>query len=112
MVTLEADLLVGNAATIKQDSAVAAIDQARYMVDVERAINEVTASLFQTIVKNEIGDAVTLATQMLGDSVAAAEVVQLAFDKARSEFDSYDGGDSPRAWVLSYVAAEAIRRSA
>ena len=112
MVTLEADLLVRNTAAIKQNSAAAAVDQARYMFDVERALNEVTASLFHTIVKNEIGAAVTLATQMLGDSVAAADVVQLALSKARSEFDSYDGSDSPRAWVLGYVAAEAMRRSA
>lgn len=80
------------------------------MFRIEQALNQVTESLFDTIVANELDAATTLATQMLYDERAVADVVRTALERARADFDSYDGSDSPRSWVLGYVAAEAMKR--
>lgn len=93
-------------------SPAAAVERAKNMLKVERNLEKVSDSLFDTIVANEVGPATSLAARMLGDYRTATEAVHVAFEKARAEFGAYDGSDSPRAWVLSFVSDEAMRRSA
>lgn len=93
-------------------SPAAAVQRARNMLQIERTFGKVSDSLFDTIVVNEVGPATALAARMLGDYRIATEVVHDAFERARSEFSSYDGSDSPRSWVLAYVAEEAVKKSA
>ncbi len=81
------------------------------MLKIERNLGKVSDSLFDTIVANEVGAATALAARMLGDYRAATAVVHEAFKTARSEFSTYDGSESPRSWVLGYVAEEAVKRS-
>lgn len=88
-----------------------AVLQAMEAVEMERNLDQVSESLFDTIIVNEVGAATALANRMLGDYAMAADVVYAALDRAREEFDSYDGTESPRSWVLRYVANEAVRRS-
>jgi DNA-directed RNA polymerase specialized sigma24 family protein len=88
-----------------------AVKHARQRLDMERSLEQVSESLFDTIVKNEIGAATVLATRMLGNYEKAADTVFVALENARSEFGEYDGSSSPREWVLGYVAEEAVRRS-
>lgn len=92
-------------------SASAAVERARNMLEIERSLGKVSDSLFDTIVVNEVGPATSLAARMLGDFRMATEVVHSAFERARSEFGSYDGSENPRSWVLGYVAEEAVKRS-
>ncbi len=89
----------------------AAVKRAQNMLKIERNLGKVSDSLFDTIVVNEVGPATALAARMLGDYRTATEAVHEAFERARSEFSSYDGSDSPRSWVLGYVAEEAVKRS-
>jgi hypothetical protein len=92
-------------------SSTAAVERAQFMLKIERTLGQVSGSLFDTIVANEVGQATSLATRMLGDYRSATETVQTAFERARAEFSSYDGAESPRSWILGYVADEAVRRS-
>lgn len=92
-------------------SPTAAVERARNMLEIERTLGKVSDSLFDTIVVNEVGPATALAARMLGDYRVATEVVHQAFERARSEFSSYDGSEKPRSWVLGYVAEEAVKRS-
>lgn len=81
------------------------------MLDIERSLGHISDSLFDAIVANEIGPATSLAVRMLGDFATASEVVRSAFERAKSEFSTYDGSDSPQSWVFRYVAEEAVSRS-
>jgi DNA-directed RNA polymerase specialized sigma24 family protein len=81
-------------------------------IALQRKLDEVSESLFDMIVVKEIGPATALASRMLGDYATAADVVFMALDRAREEFALYNGAESPREWVLRYVAEEAVRRSA
>ncbi len=92
-------------------SPAAAVERARNMLDIERTLDQVSDSLFDAIVANEVGPATSLAIRMLGDYPTATAVVHSAFERARSEFSSYDGSDSPRSWIFGYVAEEAVNRS-
>lgn len=89
----------------------AAVERARNMLDIERTLGKVSDSLFDTVVANEVGPATALAARMVGDYRTATEVVHEAFERARTEFSSYDGAESPRSWILGYVAEEAVKRS-
>lgn len=92
-------------------SPASAVESAKKHLAIERNLDSVSDSLFDTIVVNEVGPATALANRMLGDYAAAADAVYVALDRAREEFGIYDGSESPRSWVLRFVAEEAVRRS-
>lgn len=89
-----------------------AVKRAMAVATFERNVRQIADSLFDTIVVKEIGPATLLANRMLGDYATAADAVYVALDRAHAEFDSYDGIESPRTWVLRYVAEETLLRSA
>lgn len=96
----------------EQDTSAAdAVEFARRMLKAQRDLNQAADLMFDTIVRNEIGAATVLATQLLGDAVDAADTVFVALENARGSFSEYDGSSSPREWLLGYVAEAAVLRS-